>query len=29
PFGEHFDATHIYAPINGAMGYLGIRYSID
>jgi outer membrane receptor for ferrienterochelin and colicins len=29
PFGEHFDATHIYAPIIGAMGYIGIRYSID
>lgn len=29
PFSENFDATHIYAPINGAMGYIGIRYSID
>ncbi len=29
PFGENFDATHIYAPINGRMGYLGIRYFID
>ena len=29
PFSENFDATHIYAPINGRMGYIGIRYSID
>ncbi len=29
PFGQYFDATHIYAPIAGAMGYFGIRYSID
>lgn len=29
PFGEHFDATHIYAPIAGAMGYIGVRYGIE
>ncbi len=29
PFSEFFDATHIYAPINGTMGYFGIRYSIE
>ncbi len=29
PFGQYFDATHIYAPIAGAMGYVGIRFSID
>lgn len=29
PFGQYFDATHVYAPIAGAMGYVGIRYSID
>lgn len=29
PFSEHFDATHIYAPIAGVMGYVGVRYSID
>lgn len=29
PFGDYFDATHIYAPITGRMGYLGIRWSLD
>ncbi len=29
PFGEYFDATHIYAPITGTMGYLGIRFWLD
>jgi len=29
PFGENFDAGHIYAPITGATGYLGIRYGIE
>ncbi len=29
PFGEYFDATHIYAPITGAMGFLGVRYGIE
>jgi len=29
PFGEYFDAAHVYAPINGAMGYLGVRYGIE
>ncbi len=27
PFGEYFDATQIYAPITGAMGFVGLRYS--
>ncbi len=26
PFGDYFDATLIYAPITGIMGYLGVRY---
>lgn len=29
PFGDNFDATHIYAPITGAMGYIGLRYGIE
>ena len=29
PFGDYFDATHIYAPITGAMGYIGFRYGIE
>ncbi len=29
PFGDYFDATHIYAPITGAMGYIGIRWGIE
>lgn len=28
PFGENFDATVIYAPITGIMGYLGVRYML-
>ena len=28
PFGDYFDATHIYAPITGAMGYIGVRWGI-
>jgi len=28
PFGEYFDATHIYAPITGTMGYIGVRWGI-
>lgn len=26
PFGEYFDATMIYAPITGIMGYVGVRF---
>ena len=26
PFGENFDATVVYAPITGIMGYVGFRY---
>lgn len=29
PFGEGFDASHVYAPITGAMGYFGVRYGIE
>lgn len=29
PFGDNFDANHIYAPITGRMAYLGIRYGIE
>ncbi len=29
PFGSNFDAGHIYAPITGAMGYIGIRFGIE
>lgn len=29
PFGENFDAGHIYAPITGAMGYIGVRFGIE
>ena len=29
PFGDNFDASHIYAPITGAMGYLGLRFGIE
>lgn len=25
PFGDYFDATRVYAPLFGAMGYLGLR----
>lgn len=28
PFGEHFDASMIWAPVNGRMTYFGFRYSI-
>lgn len=28
PFGEYFDATMIYAPITGIMGYLGVRFML-
>ena len=28
PFGEYFDATMIYAPISGIMGYAGFRFSL-
>ena len=28
PFGENFDATVIYAPISGIMGYLGVRFTL-
>ena len=29
PFGENFDATQVFAPINGAMGYVGLRFGIE
>lgn len=29
PFGEYFDATRIYAPIMGTVGYAGLRYTIE
>lgn len=28
PFGENFDASVIYAPLTGIMGYVGVRWSI-
>ena len=28
PFGEHFDASMIWGPISGAMGYAGIRFTL-
>ena len=28
PFGEHFDASMIWAPINGIMVYAGFRYTL-
>lgn len=28
PFGDFFDATMVYAPITGIMGYLGVRYML-
>jgi hypothetical protein len=28
PFGSYFDSTLIYAPINGANYYMGLRYKI-
>ncbi|MFK7773906.1 MAG: TonB-dependent receptor [Saprospiraceae bacterium] len=29
PFGDNFDTSHIYAPITGAMGYIGLRFGIE
>jgi outer membrane receptor for ferrienterochelin and colicins len=26
PFGQDFNATQVYAPITGAMGYVGLRF---
>ena len=28
PFGSHFDATRVWAPIHGVNVYAGIRYKI-
>ncbi|MBR0077948.1 MAG: TonB-dependent receptor [Bacteroidales bacterium] len=28
PFGENFDATVVYAPITGIMGYVGVRVTL-
>jgi outer membrane receptor protein involved in Fe transport len=28
PWGSNFDATMVYAPIHGALGYIGVRYHI-
>lgn len=28
PFSEHFDASIVYAPITGIMGYLGVRFML-
>lgn len=28
PFGEYFDATMVYAPISGIMGYIGVRFML-
>ncbi len=28
PFGENFDATIVYMPITGIMGYVGVRYAL-
>ncbi len=28
PYGDYFDASVIYMPINGAMGYIGFRYTL-
>lgn len=28
PFSEYFDATMVYAPITGIMGYLGVRFML-
>ena len=28
PFGPHLDATQVFGPINGAMGYIGIRMDL-
>lgn len=29
PFSDYFNAAQVYAPIMGARGYFGIRYSLD
>jgi len=29
PFGDYFDATQVYAPVSGTMGYIGLRIDID
>ncbi len=29
PFGEYFDATRVYAPTMGTVGYAGLRYTIE
>lgn len=29
PFGQYFDATRVYAPTMGTVGYFGLRYSIE
>ena len=29
PFGEYFDATRVYAPTMGRVGYAGLRYTIE
>ena len=28
PFGQYFDATQVYGPIMGAMGYVGLRFEL-
>lgn len=28
PFGEYFDASQVYAPITGTMGYFGLRWGL-
>lgn len=28
PWGENFDATMVYAPLHGALGYVGVRYHL-
>jgi hypothetical protein len=28
PFGEYFDASVIYMPITGIMGYIGVRVAL-
>ena len=29
PFGNYFDATQVFAPVTGTMGYFGIRFGIE
>lgn len=29
PWGAAFDATQVWGPVNGAMGYIGIRYKLE